>query len=267
MPKKSRSTCITSVFIVAILAMAAILSEAFIPLLTATPGRHQYSQQSILQSNRNSLFAMVPKQGHSRDQEAVVGGNETTTPLPTSSNPTDEDVASRKERAVIMGLEQILQDEEPTRPSSVDEPVSITGPIVEVGDSTKYVGVSPDDIHNDPALRILSSELGVKQFLGEPTDDAAVAQAIMMERTMDTLEDIVVHLRRLPIEFGLDPTGIEENRKTIVVLGSGWAAHALIKVADCCKIRLIVVSPSNHFVFTPMLASVRPGCACSTYGA
>ena len=34
-------------------------------------------------------------------------------------------------------------------------------------------------------------------------------------------------------------------------LGSGWAAHAILKVADTYKLRLIVVSPTNHFVFTP----------------
>ena len=42
-------------------------------------------------------------------------------------------------------------------------------------------------------------------------------------------------------------------------MGSGWAAHALMKVANCNKLRIIVVSPSNHFVFTPMLASAATG--------
>lgn len=42
-------------------------------------------------------------------------------------------------------------------------------------------------------------------------------------------------------------------------LSSGWAAHALMKVANCNKLRIIVVSPSNHFVFTPMLASAATG--------
>lgn len=40
---------------------------------------------------------------------------------------------------------------------------------------------------------------------------------------------------------------------------SGWGAHALMKVANCNKLRIIVVSPSNHFVFTPMLASAATG--------
>jgi NADH dehydrogenase FAD-containing subunit len=44
-----------------------------------------------------------------------------------------------------------------------------------------------------------------------------------------------------------------------MIVQSGWGAHALMKVANCNKLRIIVVSPSNHFVFTPMLASAATG--------
>ena len=47
----------------------------------------------------------------------------------------------------------------------------------------------------------------------------------------------------------------KEERKTVVILGSGWAAHAFIKLASTYDLRIVVVSPVNHFVFTPMLAS------------
>jgi NADH:ubiquinone reductase (H+-translocating) len=82
----------------------------------------------------------------------------------------------------------------------------------------------------------------------------------IVQRTLDTVEDIFLHLRRVPYDYGWVPEYIDErNRPTIVVLGSGWAAHALLKVADTYKLRIIVVSPSNHFVFTPMLASASVG--------
>lgn len=74
--------------------------------------------------------------------------------------------------------------------------------------------------------------------------------------------DIMMHLRRIPYDQGWTaaPHVLDQDkRKTVVVLGSGWAAHALLKVADCAKVRLVVVSPSNHFVFTPMLASAAVG--------
>jgi NADH:ubiquinone reductase (H+-translocating) len=82
----------------------------------------------------------------------------------------------------------------------------------------------------------------------------------IVQRSLDTVEDVFLHLRRVPYDYGWVPENIDEtSRPTIVVLGSGWAAHALLKVADTYKLRIIVVSPSNHFVFTPMLASASVG--------
>lgn len=42
-------------------------------------------------------------------------------------------------------------------------------------------------------------------------------------------------------------------------LGTGWAAHAFIKLASTYDLRIVVVSPVNHFCFTPMLASAAVG--------
>ena len=86
--------------------------------------------------------------------------------------------------------------------------------------------------------------------------------ATLFERTLDTIEDAAIHARRIPYDKGwFDPPELEQmSRKTVVVLGSGWASHALMKVADTYKIRLIVVSPTNHFVFTP---SKSPMCFCN----
>lgn len=93
-------------------------------------------------------------------------------------------------------------------------------------------------------------------------DDPQWPVGALVERTLDTVEDIYLHLKRLPYEYGwLNP--VPENafdeRETVVVLGTGWASHALLKTIDPYKIRVIVVSPSNHFVFTPMLASASVG--------
>jgi len=121
----------------------------------------------------------------------------------------------------------------------------------------------------DPSLKIMSSEIGVKKFVNAISeeelfrlpDSSKIPLDVLLARTMDTVEDIAVHLARIPYEKGktqLSPE-MEAKRKTVVVLGSGWAAHALMKVADSAKLRLIVVSPANHFVFTPMLASSAVG--------
>jgi len=89
----------------------------------------------------------------------------------------------------------------------------------------------------------------------ELSDTETIPIATLFERALDTLEDAVLHARRIPYDKGWveysTKKGADTRMETVVVLGSGWGAHAFMKVADTYKIRLIVVSPTNHFVFTP----------------
>ncbi|EIW75954.1 NADH dehydrogenase [Coniophora puteana RWD-64-598 SS2] len=55
-------------------------------------------------------------------------------------------------------------------------------------------------------------------------------------------------------QLPFDPT-----KKTIVVLGSGWGATSLLKGLDTADYNVIVVSPRNYFLFTPLLPSVAVG--------
>ena len=114
-------------------------------------------------------------------------------------------------------------------------------------------------------LKILSTEVGLKKFLNEPSQPDLPVD-VLVSRTLDTIEDVGTHLRRVPYDLGWAEEEEEEaaaadetKKQTVVVLGSGWAAHALMKVADTFAIRLIVISPVNHFVFTPMLAAAAVG--------
>lgn len=125
------------------------------------------------------------------------------------------------------------------------------------------VGANRTVMEKDKNFRKVTSEARVwknfrqREALANPT----IPVDVLLERTSDTLEDVFCHLRRMAYEKGAAKLTPEEDasRKTVVVLGSGWAAHALMKVADCQKLRIIVVSPTNHFVFTPMLASASVG--------
>jgi NADH:ubiquinone reductase (H+-translocating) len=93
-----------------------------------------------------------------------------------------------------------------------------------------------------------------------PGQNAHFPIETITQRTLDTVEDVFLHLRRVPYDYGWISEDLDNvHRPTVVVLGSGWSAHALLKVADTYKLRIIVVSPSNHFVFTPMLASASVG--------
>lgn len=57
---------------------------------------------------------------------------------------------------------------------------------------------------------------------------------------------------------GLGPTKGDEKPR-VVVLGSGWAGCRLIKDIDTKIYDVICVSPRNHMVFTPLLASTCVG--------
>lgn len=61
-----------------------------------------------------------------------------------------------------------------------------------------------------------------------------------------------------PPVSGLGPTKKTEKPR-VVVLGSGWAGCRLMKGIDTSIYDVVCVSPRNHMVFTPLLASTCVG--------
>lgn len=59
-------------------------------------------------------------------------------------------------------------------------------------------------------------------------------------------------------QAGLGPTKPDEKPR-VVVLGSGWAGCRLMKEIDTKIYDVVCVSPRNHMVFTPLLASTCVG--------
>ncbi|XP_059430127.1 internal alternative NAD(P)H-ubiquinone oxidoreductase A2, mitochondrial-like [Corylus avellana] len=57
---------------------------------------------------------------------------------------------------------------------------------------------------------------------------------------------------------GLGPT-VPSEKPRVVVVGSGWAACRLMKGLDTNLYDVVCVSPRNHMVFTPLLASTCVG--------
>ncbi|KAF8730589.1 hypothetical protein AX14_005430 [Amanita brunnescens Koide BX004] len=51
----------------------------------------------------------------------------------------------------------------------------------------------------------------------------------------------------------------DPKKKTIVVLGSGWGATSLLNTIDTAEYNVVVISPKNFFLFTPLLPSVAVG--------
>lgn len=60
--------------------------------------------------------------------------------------------------------------------------------------------------------------------------------------------------------FGVrDAFAKDEKKKRVVVLGSGWGAVSFLKNLRKDLYDVVVVSPTNYFIFTPFLASVTVG--------
>ncbi|KAJ3151936.1 NADH:ubiquinone oxidoreductase [Geranomyces variabilis] len=64
----------------------------------------------------------------------------------------------------------------------------------------------------------------------------------------------VYNARHPPQQFEWD-----HSKKTIAILGSGWAAASLLKELDTAHYNVVVVSPRNYFLFTPLLPSTTVG--------
>ncbi|KAL4421702.1 hypothetical protein ABPG77_010646 [Micractinium sp. CCAP 211/92] len=61
------------------------------------------------------------------------------------------------------------------------------------------------------------------------------------------------------IKFAGAPIPLTTGRQRLVVLGTGWGGARLARDIDPAKYDLTIVSPRNHMVFTPLLASTCVG--------
>ena len=49
------------------------------------------------------------------------------------------------------------------------------------------------------------------------------------------------------------------TRPRVLILGSGWGGAKLARGLDKAKFDVLLISPANHFLFTPMLPSTAVG--------
>ena len=87
----------------------------------------------------------------------------------------------------------------------------------------------------------------------------------LITRGLDTVEDAFLLARRVA-DKSVDPIDCLEAwedatdpRPRLLIIGSGWGAHALVKIVDADLFRCLVISPRSYFVFTPMLAASSVG--------
>jgi hypothetical protein len=112
--------------------------------------------------------------------------------------------------------------------------------------------VTSQDIE-EQFLRMVSNEVEYKQLLGQsPYALTDIKFPVLLQRFLDNIEDSSQKnngkIKGQSKLRGRDKP--RDERKTVVVLGTGWASHAFIKLASTYDLRIVVVSPVNHFVFT-----------------
>lgn len=56
-----------------------------------------------------------------------------------------------------------------------------------------------------------------------------------------------------------EATAKKRGKPKLVILGTGWGSFRLVKSLDYSKYDVTVISPRNHFLFTPLLASTTTG--------
>ncbi len=129
----------------------------------------------------------------------------------------------------------------------------------------------------------IDNEISLKQFIqiinkndrgisavDDDHDNFLRIANLLLSKTIDTAEDAILMLKRgakrdessIPVSADVlnewnDPD--LKHKPRLLVIGSGWASHAFIKVIDTEMYRVLNVSPTNYFVFTPMLASSSVG--------
>ncbi|KAK9775667.1 putative External alternative NADH-ubiquinone oxidoreductase [Seiridium cardinale] len=121
-----------------------------------------------------------------------------------------------------------------------------------------------------PNPRTLQSQLIARQFRRAYADSAPAAPAkkrkfrvfrwawrLTYVAVLGSLGYIIYdgyNARHPDDQFTPDP-----KKKTLVVLGTGWGSVALLKKLDTDNYNVIVVSPRNYFLFTPLLPSCTTG--------
>jgi hypothetical protein len=144
----------------------------------------------------------------------------------------------------------LYQQQQPQQPVKVVEQPPPIQPLMSSSSSTK----EQEQLLADRFLKMVSTEVQVKKLTGEnPYALTDIPVQVMMQRFLDNVEDSVQKnngkVKGQSKLRGKDsPPADNSDRPTVVILGTGWAAHAFVKLASTYDLRIVVVSPVNHFV-------------------
>lgn len=96
---------------------------------------------------------------------------------------------------------------------------------------------------------------GSKQTLSHPNNCISKRRYLVLPNKVRTLRNA-----HTGIHATSEPNKQDTNEKeTIVVIGSGWGGFTLCKKLNPELYNIVCISPSNHFLFTPLLPQTTVG--------
>eukprot|EP00980_Cylindrotheca_fusiformis_P008547 scaffold1813_cov109-Cylindrotheca_fusiformis.AAC.5 len=140
------------------------------------------------------------------------------------------------------------------QPASYYEPTSVGSTQHHPPEMATEQDTSSEVNREDEFLKMLSTEVQYKKLLGQnPYALTDIELPVLIQRVLDNIEDATQKNNgKLKGQDRLKgQKKPKDERKTVLVLGTGWAAHAFIKLASTYDLRIVV--------FTPMLASAAVG--------
>jgi len=128
----------------------------------------------------------------------------------------------------------------------------------EIGSTASFPRLPPMDLESDQRVRLaqILQKSTVFDLLSAQVTDAIQDIALHLGRDV---ESALVRIRTQKAREDVQAAGAGEKKKKLVVLGSGWGAHALVKIIDTDKFDVVAISPRPYFIFTPMLAASSVG--------
>lgn len=216
------------------------------------------------QSRNNKFQLLVTSYSHEEDQQQYqINDEETYLEHQYYGWDADDDTSSwfpmtdSLLEEIINSRQMLLQEEENTingegAPTATEEKPTSTEILLDSLKPKPIDTVTTEDIE-EQFLRMVSNEVEYKQLLGQsPYALTDIKFPVLLQRFLDNIEDSSQKnngkVKGQSKLRGRDQP--RDERKTVVVLGTGWASHAFIKLASTYDLRIVVVSPVNHFVFT-----------------
>jgi hypothetical protein len=179
--------------------------------------------------------------------------------------------ATIRHERVRLGDPQISQSHpDGTKEQSVRDEIAQRNSMI--SDEAKYAVVDGSDLEK---LDLLETSLSSAVMASAATNTTATPLSdrdellalsaktrayplFLLEKSAEVLEGFVSGFGLGGFMEEVDGSAAKKGAKErIVLLGTGWGGVSLLQEIDCSKFDVTVISPRNHFVFTPMVRHER----------